>query len=200
MDLPLDALKSLILGTGLLSEKDFDNTVKEAQRTEKDVVDVLVSRNYITRDYYAEMLAQYFKVPRVKLIGEKIPKEILNLIPEEIARTRNEIVFNKSDSTISVAMLDPANLEALEFLEKYTGYFVKPYLALEEDLQSIFAQYGQVVSSDFQKTIQENIQASLKLKGVEAEKAATEFPIVSLTDNLISYAASLRSTDIHIEL
>ena len=199
MNLPLDALKSLILGTGLLSEKDFDNTVKEAQRTEKDVVDVLVSRNYITRDYYAEMLAQYFKVPRVKLIGEKIPKEILNLIPEEIARTRNVIVFNKSDSTISVAMLDPANLEALEFLEKYTGYFVKPYLALEEDLQSIFAQYGQVVSSDFQKTIQENIQASLKLKGVEAEKAATEFPIVSLTDNLISYAASLRSTDIHIE-
>ena len=199
MDLPLDALKSLILGTGLLSEKDFDNTVKEAQRTEKDVVDVLVSRNYITRDYYAEMLAQYFKVPRVKLIGEKIPQEILNLIPEEIARTRNAIVFKKSDNTISVGMLDPANLETLEFLEKYTGYFVKPYLALEEDLQSIFAQYGQVVSSDFQKTIQESIQASLKLKGVEAEKAATEFPIVSLTDNLISYAASLRSTDIHIE-
>jgi len=199
MDLPLDALKSLILGTGLLSEKDFDNAVKEAQRTEKDVVDTLVSRNYITRDYYAEMLAQYFKVPRVKLVGEKIPKEILNLISEEIARTRNVIVFNKKDNTISVAMLDPINLETLEFLEKYTGYFIKPYLALEEDLQSIFAQYGQVVSSDFQKTIQESIQASLKLKGVEAEKAATEFPIVSLTDNLISYAASLRSTDIHIE-
>jgi len=199
MDLPLDALKSLILGTGLLSEKDFDNVVKEAQRTEKDVVDTLVSRNYITRDYYAEMLAQYFKVPRVKLIGETIPKEILNLIPEEIARTRNAIVFDKKDNTISVAMLDPINLETLEFLEKYTGYFLKPYLALEEDLQSIFAQYGQVVSSDFQKTIQESIQASLKLKGVEAEKAATEFPIVSLTDNLISYAASLRSTDIHIE-
>jgi len=199
MDFPLDALKSLILNTGLISEKDFDNAVKEAQRTDKDVVDVLVSRNYITRDYYAEMLAQYFKVPRVKLIGQKIPKEILNLIPEEIARTRNAIIFDKKDNTINVAMLDPVNLETLEFLEKYTGYFVKPYLALEEDLQSIFAQYGQVVSSDFQKTIQESIQASLKLKGVEAEKAATEFPIVSLTDNLISYAASLRSTDIHIE-
>lgn len=199
MDFPLDILKSLILGTGLISEKDFDNAVQEAQRTDKDVVDVLVSRNYITRDYYAEMLAQYFKVPRVKLIGQKISKEILNLIPEEIARTRNAIIFDKKDNTINVAMLDPVNLETLEFLEKYTGYFVKPYLVLEEDLQSIFSQYGQVVSSDFQKTIQESIQASLKLKGVEAEKAATEFPIVSLTNNLISYAASLRGTDIHIE-
>ena len=199
MELPLNALKPLILQTGLVSEKDFDSAVQESQRTDKDVVDILVSRNYITRDYYAEMLAQYFKVPRIKLIGEKIPPEILNLIPEEIARTRNAVVFAKEDNTIKVALLDPVNLDTLEFLEKYTGYFVKPYLALEEDLNSIFAQYGQVVSADFQKTIQESIQASLKLKGVEAEKAATEFPIVSLTDNLISYAASLRSTDIHIE-
>ena len=199
MNLPLDVFKSLILQTGLLSEKDFDNAVQEAQRTEKDLVDILVSRSYITRDYYAEILAQYFKVPRIKLIGEKIPKEILNLIPEEIARTRNAAVFAKEDNTIKVALLDPVNLDTLEFLGKYTGYFVKPFLALEEDLNSVFAQYGQVVSSDFQKTIQESIQASLKLKGVEAEKAATEFPIVSLIDNLISYAASLRGTDIHIE-
>lgn len=199
MTLPPDILKSLLLNTGLLSEKDFESALQEAQRTEKDVVDVLIARNYLTRDYYAELLAQYFKVPRVKLVGVKIPREILNLIPEEIARTRNAVAFEKSDNTLKVALLDPANLETLEFLEKYTGYFVKPYLALEEDLQSVFAQYGQVVSSDFQKTIQESIQASLKLKGEEAEKAATEFPIVSLTDNLISYAASLRSTDIHIE-
>ncbi|NMB92500.1 MAG: type II/IV secretion system protein [Parcubacteria group bacterium] len=199
MQLPLDALKSLILKTGLVSEKDFDSAVQESQRTDKEVIDILVSRNLITRDYYAETLAQYFKVPRVKLIGEKIPSEILHLIPEEIARTRNAVVFAKEDNTIKVALLDPVNLDTLEFLGKYTGYFIKPYLALEEDLNSVFAQYGQVVSSDFQKTIQESIQASLKLKGVEAEKAATEFPIVSLTDNLISYAASLRSTDIHME-
>ena len=47
--------------------------------------------------------------------------------------------------------------------------------------------------------IQESIRSSLRLKEVEAEKAATEFPIVSLTDNIISYAASLNATDIHIE-
>ena len=199
MNLPLDVLKSLILKTGLISEKDFDSAVLEAQRTEKDVVDILVARNFITRDYYAEMLAEYFKVPRIKLIGLKIPKEILNIIPEEIARTRNVVVFDKTDNTIKIAMLNPLDLDTVEFLEKYTGYFVKPYLALEEDLNYVFAQYGQAVSSDFKKTIQESIQASLKLKDVEAEKAATEFPIVSLIDNLISYAASLRSTDIHIE-
>jgi len=95
MDLPLDVLKSLILQTGLISEKDFDSAVLEAQRIEKDVIDVLISRNYITRDYYAEMLAQYFKVPRIKLVGFKVPSEVLHIIPEDIARTRNAVVFEK---------------------------------------------------------------------------------------------------------
>ena len=199
MNLPPQTLKTLLLNTGLLSEKDFDSVLKEAKRTEKNVVDSLISKGFITSDFYADILANYLNIPRIKLVGRKISPEILNILPEEIARTRNTVIFDKQDNSLNAAMLDPSNLETLDFLEKYTGYFIKPYLCVDEDLKSVFAQYGQAVSQDFQKSIQESIRASLKLKGVEAEKAATEFPIVSLTDNLISYAASLNSTDIHAE-
>ncbi|MDD3098348.1 MAG: GspE/PulE family protein [Candidatus Pacebacteria bacterium] len=199
MNLPPKILKKLILDTGLVSEEDFDNVVQEAQRTEKNIVDLLISRNFITGDFYADILSKYLNVPRVKLSGQKIDPNILNILPEEISRTRNVAVFSKEDNSLHVAMLDPSNLETLDFLNKYTGYFIKPYLCLEEDLKFVFAQYGKEVSKDFQKTIQESIRSSLKLTGIEAEKAATEFPIVSLTDNIISYAASLGTTDIHIE-
>ncbi len=199
MRLPLQTLKKLILETGLVCEKDFDKLVLEAQRTEKNVIDLLISRNFITTDFYADILSRHLNIPRIKLVGQQIDTEILNILPEEIARTRNVVVFGKEDNCILVAMLDPANLETLDFLNKYTGYFIKPHLCLEEDLKFVFAQYGKEVSKDFQKMIQESIRSSLRLKEVEAEKAATEFPIVSLTDNIISYAASLNATDIHIE-
>lgn len=198
--IPLEQLKKLLIENGLLSESDFENALKESQRTEKNLVDILISRGFLTKEYYADLLADYLKIERVKLVGQTIPKEVLTLIPEDISRTKNAVAFEKLDNTLKVAMLDPVNLETLSFLEKYTGYFIKPYLALEEDLQSAFSQYGAAASSDFQKTIQESIRASLKLKGLEAEKAATEFPIVSLIDNLISYAASLNASDIHIEI
>jgi len=199
MVLPPQILKKLVLQTELISEKDFDDSLREAQRAEKSVVNILISRGLLTQDYYADILAGYFHVPRVKLVGRNIPRDILDILPETIARSHNAVVFDKKDNTIHVALLDPANLENLDFLEKYTRHFIKAYLALEEDLQSIFAQYGEAVSADFQNTIQEGIKASLKLRGVEAKKAALEVPIVSLTDNLISYAASLGATDIHIE-
>lgn len=200
MLIPLDQLKKLLIENGLLTETDFESALKESQRTEKNLVDILVSRGFLTRDYYADLLADYLKVERVKLVGRSIPKEILNLIPENVSRTKNAAAFEKIDNTLKVAMLDPVNLETINFLEKYTGYFIKPYLTLEDDLQTAFSQYGAVASQDFQKTIQESIRASLKLRGLEAEKAATEFPIVSLIDNLISYAASLNASDIHIEI
>jgi len=199
MILPPIILKKLILETGLISEKDFDDALKEAKRIEKDPVDLLISRGFITRDFYADIVAKHLNVPRIKLIGLEIPTEILNILPEEIARTRNAVVFDRQDNALNVAMLDPANLENLDFLEKYTGYFIKPHLASEEDLKAAFAQYGAEVSQDFKTIIQESIRSSLKLKGVEAKKAATEFPIVSLTNNIISYAASINATDIHAE-
>ncbi|TSA58045.1 type II/IV secretion system protein, partial [bacterium] len=199
MILPPTILKKLILETGLVSEKDFDDTLKEAKRIEKDPVDLLISRGFITNDFYADIIAKQLNVPRIKLIGLQIPTEILNILPEEIARTRNAVVFDKQDNSLNIAMLDPANLENLDFLEKYTGYFIKSHLASDEDLKAAFAQYGAEVSQDFKKIIQESIRSSLKLKGVEAKKAATEFPIVSLTNNIISYAASINATDIHAE-
>jgi type IV pilus assembly protein PilB len=200
MLIPVDKLKKLLVENGLLLEADFENALKESQRTEKNLVDILISRGFLTRDYYADLLADYLKVEKVKLVGKTIPKEVLEIIPEDISRTRNAVAFEKSDNTLKVAMLNPVDLETLNFLEKYTGYFIKPYLTLEEDLQSAFSQYGAAASYDFQKKIQESIRASLKLKGLEAEKAAAEFPIVSLIDNLISYAASLNASDIHIEI
>lgn len=199
MVLPIETLKNLLIKSELLSEKDFDEAVKEAERTEKDVIDILIYKGFINRDYYAEILANYFKVPKIKLVGRKIPPEILNTLPEEIARLKGAVAFEKNNNDLSVAMLNPVDLETLEFLQKYTGYFIKPFLALEDDLKSAYSQYGQAVSEDFKKVIDESIKASLKLRGVEIKKAAEEFPIVSLTNNIISYAASSNATDIHIE-
>jgi len=79
MVLPPKILKKLILETNLLSEEDFDNTLKEAKRIEKNPIDLLISRGFITRDFYADIIAKHLNVPRIKLIGMQIPTEILNI-------------------------------------------------------------------------------------------------------------------------
>jgi len=200
MHIPTNQLKSLILQTGLISEKDIDKALAESSRTGKDPVDILISGGLLTTDYFAEVLSNYFYVPRIRLIGQKIDKACLTLISEDVARSRNTVIFEQAGNVLKVAMVDPSDLQTIEYIEKMTGRSVKPYLAVYDDLRYAFSQYRQAMTDDFQKIIEENIKASSKIVGLEAQKAANEMPIMAISDNLISYAASLNASDIHLEI
>jgi type II secretory ATPase GspE/PulE/Tfp pilus assembly ATPase PilB-like protein len=96
-------------------------------------------------------------------------------------------------------MEDPSDLNTIEFLETRLQANVKPFLAGKTTLNSIFAFYGKQHVEGFKKIIQENIRASLTLAGKKDTEAAGEVPIISITDNILAYALSLRASDVHIE-
>ena len=96
-------------------------------------------------------------------------------------------------------MEDPADLTTIQFLESYLKIKIQPFLALEKDLNKGFALYGQATARDFKKIIEENMAASLQSR-VKGEEAATDVPIVAIVDNVVSYAISLKASDIHIEV
>ena len=111
------------------------------------------------------------------------------------------IVFNvETDGTLDVAMEDPSDLETIEFLKNHLKEKIKPFLASPEDLNRGFSFYGRHLTEDFKKIIAENIQATLRKKIGSIEEAAKDVPIVAIIDNLISYAISLRASDVHIEI
>jgi type II secretory ATPase GspE/PulE/Tfp pilus assembly ATPase PilB-like protein len=96
-------------------------------------------------------------------------------------------------------MEDPSDLGTLQFLETRLQRKMKPYLAARSNFASIFAIYGKKQVESFKKIIQENIQASLSLSNKKDSEAAGEVPIISITDNIVSYAYALRASDVHIE-
>ena len=75
MSITSEELKNLLINNQLITEKEFQKVAKEAERTEKNVIDLLIANGYITSDYYADLLAQYLKVPRVKILGRTIEKK-----------------------------------------------------------------------------------------------------------------------------
>jgi type IV pilus assembly protein PilB len=204
MKIPPEALKKLILGTGLVAQDEYDQAEAEAKRTGRALLDLLVSRGKLTEDYTADLVAGYFNVPRADLRSEPIEEDALNVIPEDIARSKMAIVFGRLDNALRVAMADPGDLETIEFLERYTGKKLEVYLATESDLRYAFAKYRKAVMQSFQKVIEEQLRQIGRLRvagaGVDLVKLASEVPVVAIADNIISYAAALNASDIHIEL
>ena len=198
--IPDNKFRDILLADGLVAEEVFNNAATEASRLGNSIAETLISKNIITDDYFRNIVARYLNVPLVELEENKIDVNVLNLLPEEIARQKRALPFFRGeDGSISVALEDPSNLVDLEFLERYLKARIIPYLTSENSLNIGFSLYGKSTVQNFKKVIEDNIKLSLRSKS-KGDDAAQDVPIVAIVDNVISYALSLRSSDIHMEV
>ena len=203
LQIPEKKFKELLIADGVVKPEQFDAAVKESVRMNRSAASILLEQNLITEEYYQNLLSKYYAIPRANLGERQVDENVLRLLPEDVAREKGALTFGKeADGSMLVAMLDPSDLVTIEFLESRLKAKVKPFIASKEDFSRGLAFYGARVTEDFKKIIQENIQASLKARIGEkqAREAASDLPIVSLTDNLLSYAIALRASDIHLEV
>jgi len=201
LQIPNPKLKELLIKESLIKPEDFDLTVTDAQRMNQNVADVLISRGTISADYFYGLVSKYFGVEMADFAAKPIDENVLRKLPEDVARQKRAIVFNQqADGTLDVAMEDPSDLSAIEYLEKNLKAKIKPYMATVENLNRGFALYGRHLTEDFKKIIEDNIRVSLRKKIGDVQEAANDVPIVAIIDNILSYAVSLRASDIHIEI
>lgn len=197
MKLPIETLKKIIVGSGFVQEKDFDDAAKTAVELDKQVTDVLIFRGLINEETIAKLTSEHFGVSYTNIARINIPQEILSLIPEKMARVYRIVPFEKDGGKIKLAMEDPENFEALEFAKRHTGLEVVPYYSDKENLTRALGQYKKGIKEDFQKIISENLKKATKEE--DLAKAAEEVPIVRILDSILSYAISEKASDVHIE-
>ncbi len=201
LPLPAQQLKKLLVTENLLTAERFDALQKEAERKNQNLIDTLVAAGVAEADYLANAIAKLLGVERVDFSATPLDKETVKLLPENVARERQAVIFGQeANGAYKVAMLDPSDLSTIEYLNQYLKRKVIPFLATDEDLKRGFAVYGYELGQDFKRIIDENIRASLSGKAKNLEEAAADLPIVGIVDNILSYAVASRASDIHIEI
>lgn len=198
LHIPAGELKNIIIASGLLTEKDYKEAEDEAARTERAIFEVLLEKGLITEIYLTQILGEYYHVPFTDLQQLKIPDETLKLIPEQFARAERLIAFDKDKNGIKVAMVDPGNLKAIDFLSHRLGIKIIPHIASENDLKIALGQYKRSITAEFKNIILENIKKTKTTEG-DTEKMARDIPIISILDTILEYAAAGRASDIHLE-
>ena len=199
LPLPPERLKKILVGEGLVSEDRFNAVLKEADRKNQNVLEVLIAEKIADSKYLNDLVAKALGVEVADFSVKSLDKDIVRMLPEDIARQRQAIIFNREPNHVyDVAMVDPSDLETLEFLTQRLKVRVKPFLATSEDLNRGFSVYGYELGQDFKKLIEENIRASLSGTAKTIEEAAGQLPVVGIADNILSYAIASRASDIHL--
>lgn len=202
-----EQLKKFILDTGMVSRNDIGAAEKKAKGMGVSFEDVLVREGKITQDDIRQMKAYILGVPFINIRNEKIPTDVLYLIPEPIARNHNAIAYRKKGDTLEVAMLDIDDIEAINFIKKKLGLKIVPRLTDSESIKSALLQYQKSLKAEFGDIIQEQSgQLAVSVDGEEGEKSeedlkklAEDLPVVRIVDTLLNHAILQGASDVHIE-
>ena len=126
------------------------------------------------------MQAVSLGIPFVNLKGVKIESEVLNLIPEPIARNNNIIAYKKSSSGLEVAMLDVENLSVLDFIKKKVGLKILPRMTSSDSIKEVLVQYKKSLEADFEDIIKKEV---VPLKNILQEEQKN---LVNLSNKIIN--------------
>lgn len=192
-------LEDILFRQGLLTADQLSSIKLESINTGQSAEKILLEHNLVPAEKIAEARAMLLNVPFVKLESKAISAEVLNLIPEPVARRYSLIPFDRQDGQLHVAMVDPLDLQVIQFIEKKSGLRIKPFLGLSDDInKAISEQYAQNLTTEVTSALKE---VAPKKAPEEAEKPEIikEAPVANIVTQLIEYAIKTRSSDIHIE-
>ncbi len=206
----LDQFAEALVKRGILDKIDAQDILSDPSLSGKSISEVLKEKGV---DASSLSLDSVSDVP-VKILSPdyKVPYDVLNLIPEETARTYGFVPLSKSDNILQIGMIDPADfdaLDALNFIARKIGAPYKIFWIRQSDFEKILEMYksltGEVGEAlheletelgEEEKKIQQAIDEQEKEGGDYIKEDA---PVIKIVATILRYAIEGRASDIHIE-
>lgn len=196
------SLEDALAKKGYLTPQQLDFVKSESKRRQESADKILSQMGWVSEEQLAQAKAEVLGIPFVSPSTKPISPEVLSLIPDEVAKRFTVIPIAKEGETLSVAMVDPLDLQAIEFLEKKSGLVVKPYMATAESIQKAIAeQYARGLSFEVTEALKEagpqysaTFMPQAMVTGLMAQA-----PVARIVSTLLEYGIKVRASDIHIE-
>jgi type IV pilus assembly protein PilB len=197
--LPASITKEVLLKNKKIDLGEINALITKANRANTPLCEIVVSEGIISADDISSLIASELGVSAVDLTKVKVDKKALNLITKQIALERETIPFKKDKKTLHVAMTNPMDLEAIDFIAKRTGLEVISYYTQPSSFEQGILFYKEDIQNVLQKMIKKQAKKSVKGKVEKIEEAAQKLPVIKLFDSIIEYAVVEKASDIHIE-
>ena len=200
-------LGELLLRENVISLDQLDDAKHEIQKHGGKLGGALAHLGYVSEAQLVSFLSKQYGVPSINVEEVAIPEEVLQLIPNEVARRHGILPINKEGSSLIVAVSDPSNIYAMDDIKFLTGYNVEMVVAAEsqirEALETYYTEEEEVELDDvFENLSDEDVELLGADDGIDIEqleKDSQEEAVVRLVNLILVDAIRRGASDIHIE-
>jgi len=197
----------LLLKQGVISLDQLNEAENVAKTSNLDVGDVLIDMEYASPEDVTEAMATFHKIPFVDLRSASVSDDVIELVPESVARENNVLPFSDEDGALRVLVSDPFDLETVEKLRFILNRKIETALAPKVAITAaINKYYGQVEGESADSMLQEFTDTAIDFTETESGGESDEedvddgsAPVIRLVNLMIQEAVQLRASDIHVE-
>jgi type IV pilus assembly protein PilB len=199
MRITASQLKEFLVDAGTVPEAELEAVFTEAALQKKDMGTVLLEKKLISEVDLQKTYAYILGIPFVDLTKEVIPADVLQIVPELIAKKYNIAAFERNGSNLKVAMLNPDDLQTIDFIKKKVGLRIIPCLTSRESINSALRQYGKSLEAEFGDILTGDVKEENSGDEEDLAKVAEGLPVIRVVDTLLKHAILQHASDIHIE-
>ncbi len=192
-------LKNLLVKSQKIKPEVINEAETVHEQTGEPLLQTILKRKIISETALLKLYATSIDIPYIELKDAKIPRDLLMKIPERIARKYQAVVFDQVGEQYKLAMADPEDFQAADFIAKQIGQNITIYLASTNDILGVIDQYKGNISSEITKAIKDSSAEEEKQQEVSAKDIAEDAPIAKTVNIILEYAVKSRASDIHIE-
>ena len=203
-------LGDLLVKEKIITQDQLQQATKNQKENNSRLGAALVKLGFLTEEDFTNFLSRQYGVPAINLAYFEIDASVVKLIPFETAKRYQILPLSRVGASLTIAMVDPTNVFAMDDIKFMTGFNIEPVVAAESAiLEAIDKAYGAKQGDDLEsvmQTMNDLGETDIELQQEEAEsaladleKAADEAPIVKLVNLILTDSVKRGASDIHME-
>jgi type IV pilus assembly protein PilB len=198
-------LAQILMADGKLSDDQYAKAQQQSLTTGAPIDAILEKSELVSMSDFTQAKAKLYNVGYVEMKSLAASPEALAKIPESVAEHYGVLPFayEAKNRVLSVAMVNPLDLQTIAFLEAKSSSRVKPFLAVATELtDEIPKRYAQSLSAEVTQVLKESSDSDVSKRIVDVERIGDvirEAPIAKIVATVLEFAVKSRASDIHIE-
>jgi type IV pilus assembly protein PilB len=202
-----DYLLETLTEMGVVTDEERALAEDESMSSGEGIVDTLVTKGVVMPIQVSQAKAAQFGAEFVEIAEQTIEDDVISSVPRSVAHQYKVVPLYQDDLSVTVAMSDPSDLDAIDALGQALNKEVKISVADEDEIEDALKQYyGAAKDDSVSKLIQDITEGDVQIStlgevSVEEDGGAVDAdtPIIKLVNTMIVEAFRMGASDIHLE-
>lgn len=195
-------LGDLLVAQQFITQDQLEAALSEQKKSGLKLGRQLIALGYVEENTLLDLLSKQLGIPFVELKHFRFDRELVQTLPESVARRYRVMILSEDHEGILLGMADPTDIFGLDDIQKVVNKPIKTAVVRESELLDIldiaYSRADEI--ADLAGQLDEELsEDAVDLSDIVTDAADSDAPVVRLLQKIFEEALNTKASDIHIE-